>query len=207
MANSDDGWLVWGLIAAVGLGGYFYFKSADEPEPQPEPIYSSAVSAAGEAAVEGANESLPTPPTPTPGYQAEENGIYYYIPAATEDERKNGLPSGEALGFRYFGKNAEGAHLIVPVNRSGTPLTVASCSTPCKLIKYDDGRRVAYNPSTLIGSAFEDAMRGFLKSTKPKLRPIPQQEYQAVSTFDEDAPVEVTSVDNAEPEVAEPLGE
>ena len=66
--------------------------------------------------------------------------------------------------------------MLVHVYDNGSMGYVSTCSVPCKLIRDGDGRRTAYRPSSIIGGAFEDAMRGFLKSTKPKLRTVTREQ-------------------------------
>lgn len=199
MADNDDGCLWLGIIGVAALG-YWYFKAEEAPKVQ---AYAppAIVTAAAEGSVTGATQPQP-PPKPTHGYDVVEDGVYYYVAAATEDERKRGLPSGEALPFRYYGKS-DGKHLLVMLDNYGNILQSASCTSPCRLIKYSDGRRLPFNPLTVIGSAFNDAQRGFLKSTKPKMRPIKEPEYWVVDPVVEAPPAEQPAPTDSQPQPAD----
>ncbi len=101
-------------------------------------------------------------------YEEEERGVYYYVGAVSEEDRKNGKAAGEVYGFRYLGKNGEDQHVLTSVADNGRVIYKAFCSDPCKIIRYGDGERVGYNPNSIIGAAFADAMSGALKSTSPE---------------------------------------
>lgn len=173
MADNDDGCLWLGVIGIAALG-YWYFKEDEAPKIAAYPP-PALVTAAANAAVEGAGKpvSPPLPKAPVHNYIVREGLVYYYQSALSEDERKAGRSTGDVIGYRYLGKQGD-LHKLQRVNGYGQEISSASCTSPCKLIRYSDGERIAYNPVSIIGSAFEDAMRGSLKVYSP---PQPKQEY------------------------------
>lgn len=107
-------------------------------------------------------------PAPTPNFVEEEQGTYFYVAGISEEEKKKGKAAPDVLGFRYFGRNEKGQHVLAYVSDSGQILGRAYCSEPCAVIKYSDGTRVAYDPGSVIGSAFQDALNGLLKSANER---------------------------------------
>lgn len=103
-------------------------------------------------------------PVPAHNFVEEEGGTYYYVTAVSEDDQKKGKAVGDVLGFRYLGKNEKGQHVLASVAEDGRVMSKAYCSEPCAIIKYGDGERIAYNPNSVIGSAFQDAINGLLKA-------------------------------------------
>lgn len=109
---------------------------------------------------------------PAPNYAQEENGVYYYIAGLSEEDRKKGQAAGDVLGYKYYGKNAEGEHVIANVlsaKGKETEILRSSCTDPCVIIKHPDGTRIAYNPESVIGAAFQDAIHGNLKVSEDKV--------------------------------------
>lgn len=121
---------------------------------------------------EATDTELPTAdlpaPVPTHNFVEEERGTYYYVTAVSEEDQKKGKAVGDVLGYRYLGKNDKGQHVLASVADNGRVITKAYCSEPCTIIKYGDGERIAYNPDSIIGSAFQDAINGSLKAAPEK---------------------------------------
>lgn len=119
----------------------------------------------------------PPPPKALPYYTTREGGTYYYVAAVSKDDRDKGIVTGDVVAFKYYGKTQAGEHILRRVYDNGTESDIASyCKNPCTLIRDSDGLRRAYNGDSIIGAAFRDAFKGFLKvstPTKPigKLRP------------------------------------
>lgn len=115
---------------------------------------------------------LPTADLPAPvpphNFVEEERGTYYYVTAVSEEDQKKGKVVGDVLGYRYLGKNNKGQHVLASVADNGRVITKAYCSEPCTIIKYADGERIAYNPASILGSAFQDAINGLLKAAPEK---------------------------------------
>ncbi|HSF12284.1 MAG TPA: hypothetical protein VLA50_04860 [Erythrobacter sp.] len=107
----------------------------------------------------------PLPIKPPPNFTESENGVYYYIAAVSEEDSKKGKVAGEVHGFKFLGKDKDGKVNIASISDNGDIIYKATCSDPCSIIKYDDGDRVAFNPSSIIGAAFEDALNGHLVPT------------------------------------------
>ena len=112
--------------------------------------------------------ALPAAPVPTPNFVQEENGTYFYVTAVSEEDRKKGKAVGDVIGFRYLGKNNKAQHVLATVSDDGQVISKAYCSEPCALIKRSDGTRIVYDPSSIIGAAFQDAMNGLMKAANGK---------------------------------------
>ena len=106
--------------------------------------------------------SIPSAVPPPHRYDQEDHGTYYYIGSVSEEDQKKGKVAGDALGFRYLGKNERGEHIIEAVADNGTAIARSYCSEPCKVIREPSGR-VGFNPASIIGAAFEDAINGHLR--------------------------------------------
>lgn len=131
---------------------------ADAAEPgmptQSEPLTSSDVTLP---------EFLEAPNQADYNYDERSGWSYYYVAALNEDDKKRGLVSGSVSEFQYLGKNKEGEHVLAIIGQNGTVSYEAKCNASCRIIKYSDGSRIAYNTSSIIGAAFQDAIRGKLK--------------------------------------------
>lgn len=170
--------LTWALAILSGCG-----QKADDPaevvlpayvEPTPEPTATFAPVAYPTSAVRSHN------------YDEVEDSTYYYIAAVSEEERKQGKGAGSVSGFRYLGRNSDGNHILAAVSDSGAVSRYSRCPNKCVVIHFSDGDRTAYNTGSIIGAAFEDAIRGRLKrwvaprpqepvySDPPELAPTPQ---------------------------------
>ncbi|WP_197051924.1 hypothetical protein [Sphingomonas sp. 35-24ZXX] len=140
----------------LGLNGCSGSNEAANQNGQSTAIDSTAI----------AEASPISPPAPTPNFVEEEDGVYYYVGAVSEDERKQGKSTGDVIGFRYLGLNSDGHHRIANVGSDGAMLAYSSCAVPCKIIKYEHGGRTAFSPNSIIGGAYQDAMNGLLKQEK-----------------------------------------
>jgi hypothetical protein len=126
--------------------------------------------------VTGSNEAEPIATTtsntasttpravPTHNWEFKEGDVYGYIAAVSEEDRKRGKAAGDVIMYRYAGIQ-NGAYHLELVRDDGTIESTAACVRPCVAIKVYSGagmQRIAYNPSSIIGAAFEDAMNGRL---------------------------------------------
>lgn len=121
-------------------------------------------------ATSGQAFAAPSPVTPPANYDQEDKGTYYYITSVSEEDQKKGKVVGEAIGFRYFGRNEKGEHIVEAVSSDGTPIGRSFCSEPCRVIREPSGR-IGFNPASIIGAVFEDAINGHLRqfgSAKPQ---------------------------------------
>jgi hypothetical protein len=117
----------------------------------------------------------PTRREPTkqePNYSEREGDTYFYISAISEEDQKKGKAVGDVLGYQYLGIK-DGMHTLQLVGGDGTPLGTYECATECKIIKRR-GRsgveRIPYEPGSVIGSAFADAIAGNLMVAKGVLK-------------------------------------
>jgi hypothetical protein len=172
MAQSDDNW--WTVIIVVGLMGFaVYSCSKDKSEsapPIPETAISTSVTDTTETGLAAAADSISLPkpmpaPVPAPYYDVAENGVYYYVGVPSPEARQKGSVSGNTIGFQYLGRNDLGEHILQRVV-NGVPAWKSACANPCNLIKHDNGDRQVYNPDSIIGGAYRDAIMGFMKPKK-----------------------------------------
>ncbi|PTR06404.1 MULTISPECIES: hypothetical protein [unclassified Novosphingobium] len=127
----------------------------------PAPGGSTSAAATTEAAAE-------TSAAPEPNFVERRNGIYYYLSQVSENDQKDGRGVGHAVGFRYLGKAADGDFKVAGVTDGGATVMTATCSDPCKIIHVSTGEAVGYEPTTVIGGVFTDAMNGLLEVAPAK---------------------------------------
>lgn len=110
-----------------------------------------------------AGEASPEPPTPN--YVEHRKGIYYYASEVSENDKKNGKAAGEVHGFRYLGKNADGEMVLAVAD---VPSVKFTCTDPCRVIHQSTGQDYSFEPTSVIGGVFADAMNGLLEVDKRK---------------------------------------
>jgi uncharacterized protein YecT (DUF1311 family) len=112
----------------------------------------------------GAPGEVAATPAPSHNYLSRDGDLYCYPAAVSQDAKEAGQAAEDVLCFRYGGK-VNGAYVFTPERDPGT---VISCDDPCKVIKFDvygqTVKRVAFEPGSVIGAAFEDAMSGQLEA-------------------------------------------
>jgi len=106
--------------------------------------------------------AIPEPSKPPHRYDLKDGSDYAYIAGVSEEERKAGKAAGDVLMFRYLGKQ-DGLHTLAMLSDSGKIIGKSACAEPCVIIKNNDGSRTAYTPESVIGSAFQDALNGYLE--------------------------------------------
>lgn len=102
------------------------------------------------------------PAKPEKNYTEVEDKTYFYVGAVSEEDKNKGRAVGDVFSFRYFGTNKEGQHILALVTESGQVISKSRCGDPCSIIKSDNGERIPYDTSSIIGSAFQDALNGHL---------------------------------------------
>jgi len=121
---------------------------------------------------------VPAPtPTYTPHFDDREGDTYYYATAASDEDQKKGQALGSVVNFRYLGER-DGKHTIVSVDDNGRVMLRYECSKPCKIIKRTirgETDRIPYDPRSVIGAAFEDALNGSLRVAPDASRQRPVQ--------------------------------
>ncbi|MBB5687478.1 hypothetical protein [Sphingobium boeckii] len=101
-------------------------------------------------------------------YIEREKYTYFYATAISEEDRKQGKVVGKILAFQYLGLR-NGTHNLASLDDQGRRLYTSECSVPCRVIKNNAGGRIdrtPYEPDSVIGSAFEDAINGRLEVWK-----------------------------------------
>lgn len=170
------------LVIVLGLGLTFTSCSGPDQEATEKPDHAVTLPAPAMPKMETVSQLDTAPePTPTPTRPAhnydEQNGLFYsYIAAISEDDRKAGKAAGDVVTYAYLGMRRS-KHVLVSVRPDGSVISEAYCSDPCRVISYPNGRQVAFNESSIIGSAFADAIAGRLaiaEYARPQ-KPTPQQ--------------------------------
>lgn len=173
--NDEGGGWIWVVIIA-GLA-YWYFGTGKKPLQIETTPYVAPPLPATIATTPPTSQPAAKPPPPAPethNYDFAEDGAYGYVSAVSEENRKRGIAIGDVLLFRYLGKS-DGLYRIQWLNDSGQIIGYYECSRQCRAIKsYSGGamRRIPYNPTSMVGAAFEDAFLGKLRA-KPIAVPKP----------------------------------
>lgn len=106
------------------------------------------------------------PALPDQHYDFREGDLYGYLGAVSEEQSKKGVATPSVVMFRYTGFWGD-AHHLQWIGDNGAVLESAECNVPCVAIKvrYANGslERLGYNPNSIIGGAFEDAINGRLE--------------------------------------------
>jgi len=120
----------------------------------------------------------------------ERDGVYWYVSDVSENQRKAGRSAGDAMGFRYLGKNEDGEMRLAAAD---PPYVTAVCADPCRIIHFSDGTNLAFEPTSVIGAAFQDAMNGFLEAPAPPTpkEPKPDRIDQLSAPVEKRRPVEI----------------
>lgn len=104
-----------------------------------------------------------------PNFSDREGDRYFYASAVSEEDEKRGKATGDIVTFRYRGK-IDGLHVLEHLSEAGQIYSRAECATPCRVIKRTSGNgtvdRLPFSPTSVIGSAFEDAIAGRLSASK-----------------------------------------
>lgn len=193
MPQKDDGWVFWILIGGAAFAGYHYFSSKEPVKTQKPASYEQIIEPPPQV------EQIITPPVqnalpvfqPEHRYDATEDRVYFYLGAASDEERKRGVASGPTMAFRYYGEDKQGEHVFRSYTANGYPIQFYYCKDPCKLMRDDSSVRTVVNDETIMGALVEDMRNGFLKKSK-RQNPVPTAEPPA-PVVDEIIPAEQTA--------------
>jgi hypothetical protein len=163
------------LIAAAASAS---LVSACDDSTSRDDSYSTVEAATPSAPVVKTPEALPDrPPLPDHNYDERRGWNYYYVAAISDEDRAKGRAAGEVLVYQYLGLNDDGHHVLASMRTNGTVSHTASCSSPCRIIDFSYGGNSAYTPQSIIGAAFQDAMRGKLRvadwANDDRVEPVP----------------------------------
>lgn len=155
--------------ATVGLSlGLLSLGGCRQGTPQNNEATNSPVAiTSSEPTRSGLSAALPTPAY-IPHFDDQEGDTYFYASAVSEEDKKKGKAVGNVVNFRYLGESG-GVHKIASVDDTGRALLRYECSTPCKIIKrtfQGQTERIPYDPQSVIGAAFEDALNGSLRAAR-----------------------------------------
>jgi hypothetical protein len=132
----------------LSLAAILLFSSCDDGKPETQKLAYTP-------------SSPPPPPLPSHNYDLKEGVVYSYIAAISEEDEKKGIGVGDVSMFKYLG-NQDGRYTVASIGDDGKIIYTSSCTNPCVVIKNDTGRRTAYNPNSIIGAVFQDAISGQL---------------------------------------------
>ena len=183
MPQKDNGWIFWILVGGAAFAGYQYL-SKEEPaetakivsyQKTPEPLPQLEQSPQAELIITPAVQKPPPVFEPGHRYAATEDRVYFYLGAASDEERKRGVASGPTMAFRYYGKDSEAEHTFRSYTTNGYPIQFYYCKDPCNLMRDDSGVRTVVDGETIMGAVVEDMRNGFLKKSK-RQDPVPTPE-------------------------------
>lgn len=175
-AKTDWGCLLGAIVALLAGAWAADALNSDDPVA----IETSPVERESASLTQPVNEFAEAPPPappPEPNFDFVEDGTYGYIAGISEEDRKRGKAAGNVYLFRYVGTH-DGKHRLEHVTSDGAIVAVSECSKPCVGIRiYHNGssERLAFNPGSVIGAAFDDALSGrlkrFVRPPAPRLTP------------------------------------
>ena len=199
MANRQEWEGLVSFLVLAGLG-WWWWSNHNKPEHIVPPVAAPAVSPDNTVAPTAPSfpASVQPPLPPSHHYNFREGDVYGYVAAVSEDAQKRGQVAGDVVMFRYAGFSGGQFHLE-QLNAQKEVIGSATCAKPCVAIKSDiEGHveRIAYNPDSIIGAAFDDAMNGQLR---PKRRAVMEPESGAqMSAGASNGPSEGTSNETTE---------
>lgn len=158
--------------------GFLSLGGCGQGAPQHNDAATTEVSITSSEPTQSALSAAPPKPAYVPHFDDREGETYFYASAVSEEDKKKGKAVGSVVNFRYLGESG-GVHKIASVDDTGRALLQFECSTPCKIIKrtfHGQTERIPYDPQSVIGAAFEDALNGSLRVARlsgvnAKLRP------------------------------------
>jgi hypothetical protein len=154
--------VVVGVLLVVVMAAEFGSRSSPSPSNQADA--SNAVNGATNAADQAdvaANAAAAAAAAAEPQHNwiSHENGEYGYAVGISDDARKSGQAAEQVTMYRYLGFT-NGIYTVT------APGMLATCGSPCNVITVTNGyatEHIAYNPGSVIGAAFEDAINGQLE--------------------------------------------
>jgi hypothetical protein len=180
----------WPIVSALLIPLVGCSASSEPAEDWADTNY---IAAAGNALTEINSMTPPEdaapPATKSHNYNLREGDLYGYIAAVSEEERKQGRAAGEVVLYRYRGV-VDGLHRLENVDAAGRTVGINECPSACVAIKsYQYGRpsRIAFNPSSIIGAAFEDAIAGRLNVVREAAVATSTMREEAASPLDNSA--------------------
>ena len=106
----------------------------------------------------------PTSSPATANYVERDGDRYLYVTAVSDEDKTKGNATGKVVMYQYLGI-FQSKYRLRNVAENGQPLTTWECPTPCRIIKSVGipVQRVPFEPTSIIGAAFEDAIAGRLQ--------------------------------------------
>lgn len=174
VSNSARGSVAYVVLSlSLFAGGLTACSAPLAPNRAADPSAAASIDSA-----EPANAAMATSPVIAHSWISHENGEYGYPVGISDDARKAGQAADEVIMYRYLGFS-NGAYTLFAPDTG----IVATCPDPCTVITETSGystERVAYNPESVIGAAFEDALGGQLEPWQPS-HPPPEPSYPPAS--------------------------
>lgn len=147
-------------------------------------------------------------PAASRNYVDNDGGIYFYQPAPTLMQKNAGITKPYLQGFRYYGVNDRGEHVVHAIDAAGVISWSAFCALPCKAIRFSDGQRLANDQSLVLGRVFADISAGVLVNTNPiywGLSVNIPSGWPLGSRLSDDVPVAADMVATLQANVSEPV--
>ena len=101
-----------------------------------------------------------TPSPPQPMYASIDGDEYLYSAGISDDAKNAGQVAGQFMAFRYRGvKDGK-----ITLTSEGMTLRCGeNCSVITMIDQFGNKQHIEYNPSSVAGAAFADAMNGLLE--------------------------------------------
>jgi hypothetical protein len=184
--SSDE----YGGLIFIGLliAGIWWWNSGPEGEVSKREIASPAMVPAtgiGSEPETGIGPMPIAPPAsvaaPAHNYDFKDAGMYGYVSAVSDEDKAKGKALGDVTLVAYRGA-AAGVHRLTLLDDAGRTIGDYECEQPCRVIRaLTNGvvsRRVAYNPGSIIGAAFQDALGGRLATLPKSVTPQNRQQLE-----------------------------
>jgi hypothetical protein len=158
---------VRGGFVLIGIFSLALSSCGQSGQPNPVDEYETTNQAS-------TNAAIAAPSTELPNYAEREGDTYLYTTAVSEEEQKRGQAVGNVVIYRYRGEK-DGVHVLENVGLDGRVTTISECSEPCRIIRSryrGTLDRIPFDSTSVIGSAFEDAIAGRLQIARPSNRTI-----------------------------------
>ena len=151
------------IVLSAGLVAFVVAMSTPyriDPAPPPAKPDASKGPEVAEATATPEPSALPQPPPPPePMYASIDGDEYLYSAGISDNARDAGQVAGQFMAFRYRGvKDGK----ITLTSEGMTLRCDENCSVITMIDQFGNKQHIEFNPNSVAGAAFADAMNGLL---------------------------------------------